>query len=75
MNFLDYVTNNVEYECINITILDGNVMKISLIITEVNYGDIDDNDSACHGYNIIRLYSYTYILQADLNIDLSSHFF
>ena len=41
MNFLDIGTDNVEYEYINITIFDGNVMNISLIITKGNYGAID----------------------------------
>ena len=62
MNFIYDVTDNVEYECINRTILDGNVMKMSLIITEVNYDAVDADDSACNGYNIIRFYSSSYIL-------------
>ena len=33
----------------NITILDGNVMNMSLIIDEGNHGDIDADNSACHG--------------------------
>ena len=32
----------------NQTIINGNVMKISLIITEGNYGAIDGDDSTCH---------------------------
>ena len=43
----------MKYECINITILDGNVMNTSLIINKVNYGAIDADDTLCHGYYII----------------------
>ena len=53
MKFLDDGSDNVEYECINRNILDDNVTNTSLISTEVNYGAIDDDDSACHGYYII----------------------
>ena len=68
MNSLYDVTNNMEYGFINRTILDGNIMNIFLIITEENYGDIDDDYYACHGYYIIR-FTYPYDLQSDLNID------
>ena len=44
-------------------------MNMYLIITEVNYGAIDADDYACHNYYIIRFFSSTYNLQADLNID------
>ena len=32
MNYIYYGTDNVEYECINQNIIDGNVMNMSLII-------------------------------------------
>ena len=44
-------------------------MNIYLIINEVNYGDIDASDYACHSYYIITFSSSTYTLQAELNID------
>ena len=34
---------------INRTLLDGNVMNMSLFIIEGNYGAIDAGDSTCHG--------------------------
>ena len=43
--------------------LDGNFMNIYVIVTEVNYGVIDYDDSACHGYYIINFSSSTYNLQ------------
>ena len=49
MNYIYDVTDNVDYGCINRNILDGNVMNISLIITKVNYGAIDDDDTPFHG--------------------------
>ena len=49
MIFIYNGTENVEYEWINITILDGNVMNMYLVITEGNNGYIYDNDSECHG--------------------------
>ena len=69
MNVIDDGIENVDHECINITILDGNFMNMSLIITEINYDDIDANDSACHGYYIIIFSPSPYTLQADLSID------
>ena len=44
-------------------------MNMSLIILEVNYGAINDDDSPCHGYHMIKFSSYPYTLQADLIID------
>ena len=44
-------------------------MDIYLIINEVNYGDIDDDDYACHDYYIIRFSLYAYTLQVYLIID------
>ena len=49
MNCLDDETYEEIYEHINWMILDGNVMKMSLIITEGKYGAIDTNYSSCHG--------------------------
>ena len=66
MNFLDYGTYEEIYEHINQTILGGNVMNMSLIITEGKYGAIDTDEYSYHGYYIIRFYSFTYTLQADL---------
>ena len=63
MNILDYGTDEENHEHINQTILDGNVMNMSLIIKKVNYGAIDTDDSACHGYYIIRFSSYPFTLQ------------
>ena len=42
---------------------------MSLIIIERKYGEIDTDDSLCHGYYIINFYSYSYTLQVDLSID------
>ena len=53
----------MDYECINITILGGNVMNMSLIITKGSYGDIDSDNTSWHGYYIIIFYSSTYKLQ------------
>ena len=68
MNFQYYGTDNVYYEFMNITIIEGNVMNVSLIITKGNYGAIDADNSSCHGYYIIRFSSSLYTLQSDLNI-------
>ena len=46
MVFIYNRTENVEYECINRTILYGNVMNMPLIIIEINYSDIDSDDSS-----------------------------
>ena len=69
MNFSDYGTDEEYYEHINQTILNGNVMNISVIIMEVDYGAIGADDSSCHGYYIIIFYSYSYTLQEVLSID------
>ena len=50
MNFLEYVTYEVEYEHINTTILCGTVINMTLIISKVNFGDIDDDNNSCHSY-------------------------
>ena len=41
---------------------------MSFIIIEDKYGDIDTDDSSCHGYYIIHFSLYPYTLQADLSI-------
>ena len=68
MNFLYDGTDNVDFECINRTILDGNFIKMSLIVTEINHGAIDADDSEFHGYYIIIFSSFTYTLQENFNI-------
>ena len=45
-------------------------MNMYLIINAVNYGDIDDDDYACHDYYMIRLSSFAYSLQVYLNIEV-----
>ena len=45
MNFTDDVTYEVYYEHINITILDVNVINMSLIIYKGNYDAIDAYDT------------------------------
>ena len=62
MYFLDYGTYEEEYKHINQNILDGNVINMSLIIMEGNYGSIDSDCSTCHGYHIIRFTSSPYTL-------------
>ena len=42
-------------------------MNVSLITMEVKYDAIDTDDSSCHGYYIIKFYSYPYTLQVDLS--------
>ena len=44
-------------------------MNMSLIIMEGNHGDIDADDSTCHGYYIIKFSLCPYTLQAYLSID------
>ena len=67
-DFLDDGTDKEMYKHVNRTILDSNVMNMSLIITEGKYGAIDTDEYSYHGYYIIRFYSFTYTLQADLSI-------
>ena len=62
MNFLDDGSGNVEYECINITILDANITNTYFLIIEENYGAIDDYYFTCHCYYIIRFSSLPYTL-------------
>ena len=66
---MDDRTDNMNYECINRTILYGNIVNMYLINNEGNYGVIDADDSTCHGYYFIIFYSSLYTLQSDLNID------
>ena len=68
MDVVDDGTDEEDYKHINITILDGNVMNIYLIITEGKYGAIDADNSSCCGYCIIKLYSTPCTLQSDLSI-------
>ena len=69
MNFVGDGTYEDNYEHIIQTILDGNVMNMSLIIMEDKYIAIDSYDSSCHGYNIIKFSLSPYILQEELSID------
>ena len=58
----------MEFEYINITIIDGNVMNMYLIINKGNYGTIHADDSTCHGYYITIFFSSPYTFQADFDI-------
>ena len=69
MNCLDDGTDEYYYKNINRTILDGNVMKMSLIFMELNYDEIDTDNYLCRGYYIIKFSSSPYTLQGDLSID------
>ena len=68
-NFFNDGRDGEYYEHINRNILDGNVMNMSLIITEGNYGDIYSDYSTCHGNYIIKFSSSPYTLQTSLIID------
>ena len=57
------------YKFINQTIIDGDVINISVIVIELKYGDIDADDFTCHGYYIIKFSSSIYTPQADVSID------
>ena len=57
-NFFNDGRYGEYYEHINRNILDGNAMNISLIIIEGNYFAIDDDDSKCNGYYIIRFIDF-----------------
>ena len=61
MNFRYDKTDNVKYECIYRTILDGNFMNMYLIITKQSYCAIDADHNSFHLYYIIRFSSSTYI--------------
>ena len=62
MKLLGDVTYAAEYENINITIIDGNVTNVSLIITTGDFGASDAYDTSCHSYYIIRFPLSTYTL-------------
>ena len=64
----DGIDENICEHIIQI-ILDGNVMKMSLIIAEGIYVDIETDDYSFHGYYIIKFYSSTHTLQTDLVIN------
>ena len=63
MNYIYDGTVNMGYKFINQTIIDGDVINISVIVIELKYGAIDADDSTCHGYYINILFSSTYIIQ------------
>ena len=54
MYFLDDGTDEEIYKNINQKILGDNVMNMYLIIMEVKYGAIDNDDSSCHVYYTIK---------------------
>ena len=56
MIFFDDGTDEKYYKHINKTILDANVMNMSLIITEGKYVAIDTDDSSFHAYYIIKFH-------------------
>ena len=68
MNIFDYRIYEEDYKHINRTIIDGDVIKISLIIMEGNYGAIDADGYTCNGYYIIKFSSSPYTLQEDLSV-------
>ena len=43
-----YGTDEDVYKHINQTIIDGNVVNVSLVIIEGKYGTIDSDDYSCH---------------------------
>ena len=49
MNFIDDGIDDVEYKQINRTILDGNVTKMTLVISKVKFGTTDSEETSCHG--------------------------
>ena len=61
--FFDDGTYEEDFTHINRTIIDGNMLIMSLIIMEESYGAIDADDSSCHGYYIIKSCSSPYTLQ------------
>ena len=65
---MDEGTDEEYYENINQTMVDGNVMNMSLIIMEGKYGTIYTDDSSCHGYYTIKFSSSLHTLQADFII-------
>ena len=69
MNLIDNGTDDVEYENIHYTILDGIISNMSLVISKGNVCSIDDEDSYCNGYYTILFSSSPYMLQGNLNVD------
>ena len=67
-NFLYDRTYEYYYKKIKITSIDGNVMNMSLRITEGKYSEINTDKYSFHGYYIIKFYSIPYNLQEDLSI-------
>ena len=49
MIFIDYGTDDVKYEHINIKILSGNANNMPLFIYKDYFGAIDYEDSSFHG--------------------------
>ena len=49
MNFLDDETDELDYEKIIRTILDGDVTNISLITSNGKFYAIDADNNSCHG--------------------------
>ena len=68
MSYYDGLNEEI-YKHIYQTILDGSVMKISLIMMEGTFGAIFTYDSSCHDYYIINISSSPYTLKADLSIN------
>ena len=68
LNFIDEITYEEYYGHINLTTLYRNVMNISLIIMEGNYGAIYDDDYTLHGYYIIIFISSPYNLRSEFSI-------
>ena len=60
MKFIDNVTDKVEYEHINRTILNGNITNRYLIFSKGSYGAINDDDTSFHGYYIV-IFFFIYI--------------
>ena len=52
----------------NRTIIDDNVTNMSLIISKLDFGATNADDTSCHGYYIIIFSSSSYNLQEDFNI-------
>ena len=63
MNIIDDGLDDEDYEFINKTILDGNVMNMFLIISKDKYDAIDADDNSCQDYYIIIFSTSTYTLQ------------
>ena len=75
MNFIDDGPDNVDYEFKYRTIIDGNVMNVSLIILKGDYCAVDAGDTSLQSYYIIIFTLDPYTLQEELNIDGQSIYF